>query len=806
MGDKPPLAHPELRDIDRLLDLMHVTEAQVRLAQIGESAEMADAVAYLSTRVLYLKGRLDARAAADRLRELLIRTPAFPEARSLLSRLESPISRPPQGAGTVPAGPATLGTAEGAPGTIPEQMPSDRRSGHGMPLPDIPRAPGVPDFQDNFAPPSYVPEDRTAAKDPLPSKSLLPRDAGRYSENPATTEVAYRGRISRAPAGSAAPPAREERPTVGHTPAKRAQAPAPEVDTRASSRAASASPNLFELAAWIDQGRHEEVLAALDGSGGATPAYGLLRARALAAGGRGPEALRVLADLELSGPLEPELGSSCARLYLELGEPGRALGLAEQSMRKDSERPLVRLTYVQSAVRAARQELNPSLLDLASRVLHRMEGREGPLPSLYQALRACVLAGTGDAEGAIAAAQRALGLDPRSVDAIAAIAEASARLGRVDEARQAYSRLAEVSPPDAAILSRFLSRLGVPTGPPPPTRPPSIRPLLWSDAENALAAGRQREAIAFVEKSAGDTARRMARTASQSGLSAVATVASTFFTTAPVFGSFAPYDSSLWSIRRLSAALDVLYGSAPRPGVPTDDAGLVLFAGAYIGETLRICHDGRWEGKLDELDAACILFPDHRRYHPFRIITARLYQGRRASIVNALAGALETPGTPAWTPRIPSAVSPPTPWAPDPWPPPSHLGDIARSLARSPIGRFCQDQGDAVLDGSATSFIALDSYLDLVAPRGMVAPPDSGWARRIAVLSGAYVGETLRSLSGGSWVFGVDSASDANAFRLRLSGAVEATPVAHVLERVSGARSSGMVDYAKALMRRSERA
>lgn len=806
MGDKEPLDHPELRDIDRLLDQLRIAEAQIRLAQLGDAPELSIGVAYLSTRLLHLRGRLEARAATERLRDLLEQAPGFKEARTLLSQLDASATAPE----TVPV---TRGARVSEPiaeprRATPGELPRERKSIDRLPIPSIPRAPGVPDFQDNFAPPSYVPNPTTEdVIDPLRSKSLLPRDAGRYSENPETKEVTYQARRSGEPSAEAASRnSRAARPTVGHTPQQRSVSAKLTASRHPSSGPLSSLPSLFELATWIDQGRHADAIAAIDGCGATSPVYALLRARALWASGSGPQAIDALAEIERGGPLEPELGASCARLYVELGEPGRALRLSEQSLRADSKHPLVRLTYALSAVRMSRHDLSPGLLELAGRVLHRMEGQEGPLPSLYQALKACVLAGTSDPEGAAVIAQRALGLDPRSIDAIAAIAEASARLGRVDDARQAWNRLSEVSPPDAAILSRFLSHLGVSMGPSTGPRPPNGRPLLWSETENALGAGKRSSAIIEIENTAQETARRIGRTMPpQSGLSAIATVAATYFTTAPVFGSFAPYDSSLWSIRRLSAALDVLYGNDPRPDVASDDAGLVLFVGSYLGETLRVCHDGRWEGRLEELDSACVLFSDQRRCHPFRIVTARLHEGRRSSIVNALAGTLETPGSPAWRARKPSTVSPPTAWAPDPWPPPSQLGDIARSLARSPIGKYCQDQADAVLDGSATSFIALDSYLDLVAPRGSTVSPDSGWARRVAVLSGAYVGETLRNLIGGNWVFGVDGASDAHGFRLRLQGSVEATPIAHVLERVAGQRSSGMVDYAKVLMRRSER-
>jgi hypothetical protein len=82
---------------------------------------------------------------------------------------------------------------------------------------------------------------------------------------------------------------------------------------------------------------------------------------------------------------------------------------------------------------------------------------------------------------------------------------------------------------------------------------------------------------------------------------------------------------------------------------------------------------------------------------------------------------------------------------------------------------------------------------------------DAAWTRRVSVLAGGYLGETLRELVGGEWVYGVDVADDAHAFRLRLRGATEALPVAQVLERVIGTRTSSLVDYARTLMRRAGR-
>jgi Tfp pilus assembly protein PilF len=94
-----------------------------------------------------------------------------------------------------------------------------------------------------------------------------------------------------------------------------------------------------------------------------------------------------------------------------------------------------------------------------------MDKREGPLPSLFLALRACVYAGTNQPELALTTAQRALGLDPNSIDAIAAIAEAAARMGRVEDSKEAIRRLAELSPREADAIARRLTVIGLARSP-----------------------------------------------------------------------------------------------------------------------------------------------------------------------------------------------------------------------------------------------------------------------------------------------------------------------------------------------------
>ncbi|HEX4477003.1 MAG TPA: tetratricopeptide repeat protein [Polyangiaceae bacterium] len=946
MGSAGPLGHPELRVIERLLDANDVVEAQRRLADLREANEFADGIAYLTTRLLYLRGRLDMRGVADRLRELLAKAEAFPEARAFLEEAEHGVlntlppappslqqaavrgptssqrqraSKPDPEAVTKtdphataaldteasrkaawppmsafpgfpnePSKPAPIPTApvaareQSAPATSvakgksvpgprirsrraatevnveendnprprsrpPSEAPQDRASRGSHPpsvkpqkrrftpitgleaisewqpsvrertdgerreppiprsiIPAIPRAPAIPQFRDNDAPPSYAPEDKENDRDPIHTKSLLPLGAGRYSESPQSTDVVKaRRRAPRNPIrrGTAPPAPASARPR-GPRPV------APSMPQGAAARNSPSDvpplPTLFEIGSWVDEGRFRDAIAAVNRAGpDASPEYAVLRARALAGAGYADQAFDALERLDAFGLLEAELRASCARLFVELGDPARALKSAKQALDTDPDRPLVCLTYALAAVRTARRKPDDMLLQNAQRTLARLEGREGPLPAAFQALKACVQAGVGDPERAISMAQRALGLDPKSPDALAAVAEACARLGRIHEARQAWTKLREISVDEAEALAPLLAQAGV-SAKDPRSPAGAERPPLWSTPELDLVEGKRLEAIQAVEEVANSMVGRVSRSTAESGFTAIATVASTFLTLSPVFSSFAPFDLSLFGLRRLESALDVLYGRERRPRLPSDDAKIVLLLGSYVGETLRLARSGFWEGGLGELEAARVV-TDSESWHPFRIVKARLQAGRRATLRDALSNVLVKPGTEPWRTRLANPVAPPVPWAPAAWPRPSEVASIGRSLPRSPVGLYCAEFAEGALDRSTASLIALDSYLDLVAPRAATPDPDAAWTRRVAILAGGYVGETVRELIGGDWVYGVDSADDALGFRLMLRGTVQATPVAHVLERVIGARSSTLVDYAKTLMRRAGR-
>ncbi len=120
-----PLRALELRAIDDSLNAKDFEKAQLLLAQVGTQPDLQAGVAYLATRLLFLKGRLDATSVIERMRELVGANPKFEEARllmdscaELLGASGSPPPTPltPRPGSLFPAGPPapSQGTSETA--------------------------------------------------------------------------------------------------------------------------------------------------------------------------------------------------------------------------------------------------------------------------------------------------------------------------------------------------------------------------------------------------------------------------------------------------------------------------------------------------------------------------------------------------------------------------------------------------------------------------------------------------------------------------------------------------------------------
>ena len=85
MHDYSPLSPLELRAIEDSLNAGKLDLAQQQLARLAAHADLVPGSAYLATRLLFLRGQLDAASVVERMRELVGAHPTFVEARSFMT-------------------------------------------------------------------------------------------------------------------------------------------------------------------------------------------------------------------------------------------------------------------------------------------------------------------------------------------------------------------------------------------------------------------------------------------------------------------------------------------------------------------------------------------------------------------------------------------------------------------------------------------------------------------------------------------------------------------------------------------------
>jgi len=110
-----PLADRRLRAVDACLDDGRLDEAQRELTALGSQGDLGPGMTYLTTRLLFLRGRLDAKGVQGRLQEVMVECPDFPEAQALLR-----VTTPPGHDGAplpILAGASPPSSARGASGT-----------------------------------------------------------------------------------------------------------------------------------------------------------------------------------------------------------------------------------------------------------------------------------------------------------------------------------------------------------------------------------------------------------------------------------------------------------------------------------------------------------------------------------------------------------------------------------------------------------------------------------------------------------------------------------------------------------------
>ncbi len=346
-----PLDHPRLLEIEERLDRAEIDAAQRLLAELGDLPVHRTAITYFATRLLYQRGRLDAAGVVERLREVVLAEPEFPQAGAMLLAAERGTLRPdPEGFLR-----ATMSSAEPAMSNVPSEPPAawsepprkessaptielgldDLATDHdqlsddllaeldlvppvepsrarteprrSFSMPDIPRPPILPRFPipSNLAP-SYAPGARSASAQfeldlELPE---APRDTIRQAEPDPGSDPSSSGHMLVA------------------TPA---------------SPASMASAESVDLSMRVHG-----------------PESMLARARLLLTQGARDRAFAHVERLEHAPLLDPEVRAECARFLIEAGEPERALVQARHAFHDDPASPLVQLMLVWSLVRSRR--------------------------------------------------------------------------------------------------------------------------------------------------------------------------------------------------------------------------------------------------------------------------------------------------------------------------------------------------------------------------------------------------------------------------------------------------------------------
>jgi hypothetical protein len=320
---------------------------------------------------------------------------------------------------------------------------------------------------------------------------------------------------------------------------------------------------------------------------------------------------------------------------------------------------------------------------------------------------------------------------------------------------------------------------------------------LWDPAELELLDGKKSLVIERFERAADRSVQGVGGEGALEELPMLATLAAGFLTMAPVFRHFAPFDLSLFSMARVDAALDVVYGRTPRPDVASDVSQALLLLGAYQGECLRQAYGGEWRGQVALSDETAVDAVG-KSWEPFKLLRRRLERGTQARFSEP--GAVH-PGAEPFGQRMAIPLAPPAPWDPDSWPKLSLIPRLGRAISDSIVARFCANFGEGPLDRSLASLGVLEGYVGLIAPSKAPRAHDAPWVRRASVLIGAYVGEVVCQVAGAHWASIDGLPTGPESYTLRLKGGGKATPILIVYERLQGKRMQSLRDYAEALTR-----
>ncbi|MEI9936399.1 MAG: hypothetical protein WDO69_04160 [Pseudomonadota bacterium] len=778
-----PLDHPRLLEIEERLDRAEIDAAQRLLAELGDLNVHRVAITYFATRLLYQRGRLDSAGVVERLRELVLLEPDFPQATAMLTAAERGTLQPdPEGFLRATFDPGPIRSSHNAPTRpAPKPIEAPRK------VPDVPTIVLEPDELDTDhdqlavesavtapAAPSKSDPRRSMSMPNIPRAPILPRFA--VPENMAP---------SYAPGARTASLQFELELELPESPRDTIRQPEPEPPP-SSANSAEPPPTLRDLTTVPP-----EAFVRTPG-----PESMLERARTLWDQGGHAHALAHVERLEHAPLLDPELRADCARFLIEAGEPERAVLQARHAIQDDPSSLLVQLILAWALVRAARRSPNHETIDEAEGVLRHLRAKPGPIPALAQALRASILAEKGDPDRAITTAKLALKLDPGSLDAEAAISLACARLGRLDDAQSAWERLHELSAEEAERLCDRLQQLGVTLRDVETmsSRSASSAVRLWDKVEVELFSGDQALAIAAFERGAARELRGLVGESATDAIPLLATMAAGFFTTEPVWRHFAPFDLSLGSIARVEAVLDVMYGRVPRQALSLAAYPAQVMLASYVGECLRQGYGGQWAGSLASPETVFV-DANHTRFAPFHELRLRLEQGKPLLFEGAEGRSTRQSGPPIAIP-----VTPPTPWDPAQWPSPRMLPRLGLAFSQSVVELYCAEFGGGPLDRSPVGLHSLDNYVALLAPSNARPAVGARWVERASVLIGAYLGEVLRETVGAAWRDVIGAPIGPESYTLLLPDGGTTHPITQAYDRLSGRTSDLLSHYAARLI------
>lgn len=379
---------------------------------------------------------------------------------------------------------------------------------------------------------------------------------------------------------------------------------------------------------------------------------------------------------------------------------------------------------------------------------------------------------------------------PRVPDAVT-----YAERARVQSAAVAARPLLQLDPPRSEMptepapppSSHDGPNLDLPDLPPSSTRPSE-------PVEAHLIAGRAEAALGALEKLAANRLDTLL-VKELPQLDSVADQAAEFLSTAPALSHFGPYDLSLDSLERLDAVLALFTQRA----IDTPRYALSVLLTAYVGECVRAAGGGNWQGRLSEPDRAKVERRSGQAYVPWHLVQLALTKG---GSLRADAGPRPHPAAEPGEPRQRLSATPPSPWGSEPWPALSALPELGRSLPGSVIGCWAARVLHVPLDRSLASAKAIERYVALLAPHRLDPELEPSFARRSAVLSGAYLGELLCLHAAGRWAENDLAPSGPLRFEVVMPDGSAAYPVLWTHERLRGTERGSLEDRLAAALGR----